>query len=513
MELITVNNYLKIYLWRVLSVVSGFLSLVIVIPHLSTQQELFGIYTFCIAFSLYLSYADIGFLSSGQKFAGEEYAKGNQVEEVEIEGFSLFLLLLLFLPFSIFMVYLSVDPGVVLKGLSRENSDIAGELFLIIGLLLPIQVFLQRVVEFALLIRLKDYISLKIDITFNLIKIFSVYFFFKDGNYPLIEYYLFITLLSIFGSLLSIIVIKRVIKYDFYLLLKSIRFKDKHYQKGKNLALSSFASTLSFIVYYELDLLIIGRWFGIQEVAIYAIGFTFLNFMRNLWNILYSPFSQQLNHFSGKGLIDKIASMLAKITEYTIPLYVVLVLVLVLGAEQLVIFWVGDEYTESIIIFQILILSTIFGAIDRPATYYFITCLKYKYIYAQAIILPIVFVFSIFLLIDNLGMTSIAVAKFIVAAVSSLIAIKGILSIFSPAKILKKTLVPIIIFVVLTYIYFPNVIEAVFIEPQKDVVSLVRFLVFLSAVIILSYTLIIVSSKARRHEIRSALVGYFNKEK
>ena len=51
-------------------------------------------------FSLYLSYADIGFLSSGQKFAGEECAKGNQVEEVGIAGFSLFLLLLLFLPFS-----------------------------------------------------------------------------------------------------------------------------------------------------------------------------------------------------------------------------------------------------------------------------------------------------------------------------------------------------------------------------------------------------------------------------
>jgi hypothetical protein len=103
-------------------------------------------------------------------------------------------------------------------------------------------------------------------------------------------------------------------------------------------------------------------------------------------------------------------------------------------------------------------------------------------------------------------MTSIAVAKFIVAAVSSLIAIKGILSIFSPAKILKKLLVPIIIFVAITYIYFPNVIEVVFIEPQKDVVSLVRFLVFLFAVIILSYTLIIVSSKARRHEIRSAIL-------
>ena len=38
-------------------------------------------------FSLYLSYADIGFLSSGQKFSGGEYAKGNQVEEARIAAF------------------------------------------------------------------------------------------------------------------------------------------------------------------------------------------------------------------------------------------------------------------------------------------------------------------------------------------------------------------------------------------------------------------------------------------
>jgi len=82
MEDIRLSHYLKIYTWRLLSLISGFLSLIIVIPHLSTQQDLYGIYAFCITFALYLSYSDIGFISAGQKFAAEELAKNNQTEEL-----------------------------------------------------------------------------------------------------------------------------------------------------------------------------------------------------------------------------------------------------------------------------------------------------------------------------------------------------------------------------------------------------------------------------------------------
>ena len=53
------KNYIKIYFWKVISIVSGFLSLLIVVPHLSNDIELYGIYSFCISFSLYLSYATI----------------------------------------------------------------------------------------------------------------------------------------------------------------------------------------------------------------------------------------------------------------------------------------------------------------------------------------------------------------------------------------------------------------------------------------------------------------------
>ena len=69
------KNYIKIYFWRIFSVLTGFLSLLIVIPQLSFYKELYGIYSFCVSLNLYLAYADIGFLSAGQKYAAEEYAK------------------------------------------------------------------------------------------------------------------------------------------------------------------------------------------------------------------------------------------------------------------------------------------------------------------------------------------------------------------------------------------------------------------------------------------------------
>lgn len=509
---IGINNYLKIYFWRVLSMISGFMSLVVVIPHLSTQQDLYGIYVFCISFALYLTYSDIGFLSAGQKFAAEELSKNNQRGEIGITGFTIFLLVLFFLPFSAFMMYLSIDPEVVLNELNSQSKAIASELFLIIGVLLPIQVILQRLVDFVLVIRLMDYISLKINLFLNVIKILSVFYFFKDGNYLLTEYYLFITILSIVGSIISIALIRKLIDYDFRLLFKSLKLSQKYYQKSKKLAFSSFALTLSFIVYRELDLIIIGTWFGVQEVAIYAIGFTFINFVRNLWNILYSPFSHRLNHFHGQGLTERIEVMLSKIFEYTLPLYVVLVTTLVLGAEYLVVYWVGEDYYSSIRIFQILIISTAFGVVTMPASYYYISCLKYKYINFLAVILPLTFYLVASLTSSSLGVESIAVAKVAVGVVSALVAIKGISGVFSISGIIKKSALQIITFLIMADYFLPKIIRLVFIAPHKNTEYLVTYLVFLSIVVIISYFLIILSNKERRYEVKKAIVSYYKKQ-
>ena len=97
------KNYLKIYIWKLLSVFSGFLSLVLVVPNISNDSELYGIYMFIMSISLYLSYADIGFLAAGQKYSAEYFANNDIKNEKGVMGFVFMLMIIVFLPFIALM--------------------------------------------------------------------------------------------------------------------------------------------------------------------------------------------------------------------------------------------------------------------------------------------------------------------------------------------------------------------------------------------------------------------------
>lgn len=55
------KNYVQIYLWQTIGLVSGFLALILVVPEISNNQNLYGVYAFVVSLSLYFTYADIGF--------------------------------------------------------------------------------------------------------------------------------------------------------------------------------------------------------------------------------------------------------------------------------------------------------------------------------------------------------------------------------------------------------------------------------------------------------------------
>ncbi|MEX0596855.1 MAG: polysaccharide biosynthesis protein [Candidatus Paceibacterota bacterium] len=352
------KEYVQIYIWRTLSLVSSFASLLIVIPHISDNKELFGIYSFCISLSLYLSYADIGFLGSGQKYAAEEYAKGNRTAEIKILGFTAFILIVMVIPFTIAMIFLSFNPHLIIDELSSEGVMIASKLFLILGIITPIEILLTRVMQSILIIRIKDYISLRIQIIFNLISILSVLYFFAGDKYQIVEYFLFKSVMALIGSIVIICLIKKIESYDYTKLLKSIKFNKAFYQKSKKLAGSSALLTVSWVIFYELDIVIIGKIFGAEEVAIYAIAFTFLNFLRNIWNIIYSPYSQRFNHLSVESTSNKLKKLASQIIDYTFPLCIITTITLIISSDYFIKLWVGQTYSSSIILMQILIISS-----------------------------------------------------------------------------------------------------------------------------------------------------------
>ena len=80
--------------------VLNFGSMFIVLPYLTLDTTVYGVYTLCVSFSIFLSYADLGFVGAGQKYAAECFARDEVEEEINIIGFAGFILL-------VFLVLLS----------------------------------------------------------------------------------------------------------------------------------------------------------------------------------------------------------------------------------------------------------------------------------------------------------------------------------------------------------------------------------------------------------------------
>ena len=85
-------NFIKIYFWNFISIILNFAALFVVVPYISSNKELYGVYALCMSLNIFLSYADLGFIGAGKKFASELYAINKIRESNNIIGFSLFFL-------------------------------------------------------------------------------------------------------------------------------------------------------------------------------------------------------------------------------------------------------------------------------------------------------------------------------------------------------------------------------------------------------------------------------------
>ena len=119
----------------------------VVVPYLSSDQTTYGIYSVCISITIFLAYADLGFLGAGQKFASECYSRGEREKEIEFVGFSHFILFIIVLLISGIFLYFSFNPDRLISGLSDpEQRNIAKKLLLILAFFSPV-VVVQRMLQ------------------------------------------------------------------------------------------------------------------------------------------------------------------------------------------------------------------------------------------------------------------------------------------------------------------------------------------------------------------------------
>lgn len=414
MKISYTKNYIKIYFWQVVSLFLNFLSMFIVLPYITNKAEVFGIYSVCISVNIFLAYADLGFIGAGQKYAAEHFARGETHAEIRVMGFTSFILFLFLLLFSGSFFYLSFHPWLLIKNLTAgENSSIASSLLLILALFTP-ATLLQRLLQMIFGTRLEDYIVQRANIIASFIRILSVLWFFQPGEYDIVGYFLFTQLINLIASFITLGIAKKRYNYNFRLFLISMRFNKETFRKTKKLAFTSLYITISWIIYYELDPTVIGKFIGAKQVAIYSIGISLLSFFRGIFGILYSPFNNRFNHFIGVGNREGLKNLYLHIVTLLAPVVIIPILTVVLLAKPLILSWVGVNYIESVSIAQLLVLCNLFAFITYPSGILLIAQEKLsilKYLWGAV---PFLYWIGIGLTYPLIGLEAFALFKLIV---------------------------------------------------------------------------------------------------
>lgn len=413
-----IKNYLNIYIFQIISIVLNLLSLLIVIPFLSSEKSIYGIYSVCVSISVYFSYADFGFLGAGLKYAAEYYSKNDRENEIKILGFSHMVLAFFVILVSIVILSFSFYPNLIIKQITSPSEiNIASSLLLILAIFSP-TIIIQRCLQAIFNIRIKDYLLQKINIISNIIKLLSISFFFTENKYQIVNYYLFTQIINLLTAIIGIFIAKKTFNYDFLFLLKNMKFNNDIFNKTKGLAFSGIVMTFSWILYYELDALVIGKFLGLDNVALYSIGFTILTFTRSILGIFFSPFSSRFNHFVGTSEKEKLSNFFSHIIKISFPIVVFPILGLYFFATPLIISWVGNDYYESIVISKLLILCNIMGFISYPAGLLMSAELEIKKMYIIGFLMPIIYWLGIIVFYNYFGLITFAILKLLIFTLS-----------------------------------------------------------------------------------------------
>jgi len=414
------KQFLKIYIWQFLSLVTGFATMFVVTPYLAANQKYFGIYTFVISLNLFLSYADFGFLNAGVKFASEAFARENRKEEIDILGFIFFILSIMFFIFGLIIAFFYFYPHSILTGLDTPDTiGLIKELFLVFIICLPV-LAANRIIQLIFNIRLHDYKYQRIYSGLNLLKIASVFLFFMNGEYHIVGYYILTQVITLIAIILGCRLAIKEYNYDFFSLLKALKFNSKIYTKTKDLAFNSLFVTISWVLYYELDSLIIGKFVGLKEVAIFNICISVMSLSRSLYSILYNPFTAKFNHYIGRNEKQELKSTFYKVLVFGFPFALIPTTVILLTMKSFIYSWVGLSYHIAVPIASIMFASYYFAFLSYPTGIAMVSLQKIKSLYIISGILPFIYWIGIILSFNQFGLFAFGLFKFMAFLISAL---------------------------------------------------------------------------------------------
>jgi O-antigen/teichoic acid export membrane protein len=409
------SNYLKVYLWQCLSIATSFLSMFVVMPQLSSRPSMFGIYSICLSITIFVSYADFGFMNSGFRYASESFVKGDLNTEVRVVGFVSFILLAFVMLHAAVVSVFAIHPTLLIANLTDpRESWTASMLLALLAVFSPV-IVLQRMLQIVFGVRIEDYIYQRINIAGNLAKVASVFLFFSAAGYNIVGYFFTCQVIGLLCCVVSLIIAQRRYHYDLSLLLRSVRFSRAIYDATKRLAFSSLYVTIAWVAFYEFDTLFIGKTLGAEKLAFYSVALALTTFFRTLSSIIFAPFRARMNHFVALKDDVRLRELYRRVMVVTMPASIFPVISLIVLMKPFVFCWVGGNYLPSVLIAQMLIVAYIDGFSINPAVYLLTAQERVLELNVIGSLSPIILWGGVLLTIHLLDVTTFGFLKFVAA--------------------------------------------------------------------------------------------------
>lgn len=454
-----ISNFLKIYFWQGLSILLNMVSMLVVVPTLTSDPTIYGIYMLCMSFNIFLNYADIGFINAGFKYAAEHFSRGELKNEMSIIGFVSFILaIFLLIPFAFFMVC-SYNPDLLIGGLTADNErHIASQLLFIQGIF-SFSIILNKIGVIAYGIRLENHKINQIGIIANLTKIAAIFYFFSSSGYNIVGYFLFGKIVEAISFLIIISLTTKRYNYDLLFIIKSFRFSKPIFEKTKDLAIVTFVGSMLWIVYYELDSVIITKFLGAEIFAFFAIGLALTKFIRSFFSIIFGPFNARFNHIAGLNQLNSLNDYFIKTLKTVFPVLFLFVLCITTFREAIIISWVGNNYNLSVDILLFLALAMLLTAIRNLSVTMATSLVKTRLLLFISLGMAIGYWSFILITIKYFGVLSFAYSRFLVFVISDLIFLSVLCHLISINfyklifDLFKPIVVPSIIILISSHLY------------------------------------------------------------
>lgn len=414
------KKYISTYVWQALSIITGFLSLFVVVPYLSTNMVFYGVYSLCTSMTVFFSYADLGFLNSARKYGAEYFIQGRTRDEMKVIGFVTFLMLLVFATLAFVLAVFAVSPTILMPELvdGTVEYSVASQLLIILAFS-SIIIFCQRILSVIYSIRVEEYKIQRLFIFGNLIKIASIFYFFTGGRYMIVGYYFFFQLVNLIVVFIALLGTRKY-NYKVKEFISFIQFDKSIFKQTISLSVASLIGMLAMILYYELDQIAISHLLGVGTVAVYGITLTVLNLVRSYSSLVYSPYTARFNHFVGLGDEEGLQRFVSKQIVVLTPILFFPVLVLALLAEPFVLSWVGSDYQESVELVAIMVFCFVPGVLANPLSSYFYAKERSKELNIISVVQPLLYWMVIFITYPFCGVNSFAISKVVVPTMAAI---------------------------------------------------------------------------------------------